>query len=145
MDDSHGAAPAPGYHAMLARVLLEACAAAGDMRAGLAAADRALGMSGIRVWEAEVRRLRAGFLAALGASSPDIEAELACALEVARRQGAMTLELRVLVSLLRHRLERGAGQRVAEARDRLAALIAALPEGRDTPDLREAAALLAQT
>ena len=102
-------------------------------------------MSGIRVWEAEVRRLRGEFLAALGASSPDVEAELARALEVARRQGATMLELRVVMSLLHHRLTRGDGPGVTEARDRLAAIVDRFREGRDSPDLRLAADLLTRS
>lgn len=80
---------APGMGAALVRVLLEGCAVAGDARAGLAAADRALAAGGaVRVWEAEVRRLRAGFLTALGAPAAEAESERARALAVAREQGA---------------------------------------------------------
>jgi len=142
LDAARQAPPAPGTRACFARVLLEACMAAGDARAGLAAADRALAMGGARLWEAEVRRLRAEFLAALGASSEDIEAEIACALEVARRQGAKMFELRTMVTLLRHRIECADSRRAREARDRLAEILDALPEGRDTPDIREATTLL---
>ena len=57
----------PGFHALLMRILLEAYAGAGEAKAGLAAADEALGMGGgTQLWEAEIHRLRAGFLAALG-------------------------------------------------------------------------------
>src|SRR5207244_9312872 len=42
--DARGSAPAPGAYGMGVRVLLEACAAAGDARTGLAAADEALGV-----------------------------------------------------------------------------------------------------
>ncbi|MGH8929683.1 MAG: ATP-binding protein [Egibacteraceae bacterium] len=59
---------APGMGGAIMRVLLEACALAGNAQVGLAAADRALRMGGgVRVWEAETRRLRAEFAAALGA------------------------------------------------------------------------------
>jgi hypothetical protein len=54
------------------------------------------------------------------------------------------LELRVATSLLRQRLERVDSQNVAEAGDCLAAIVNALPEGRDTPDVRGAALLLTQ-
>jgi hypothetical protein len=111
----------------------------------LAAADRALAMGGAaQLWEAEVRRLRAEFLAALGAPVGDIEAELARALQAARRQGARLFELRTAASLLRRRLERGDGPGASEARDLLAAAVARFSEAQDTPDLREAAALLEQ-
>jgi hypothetical protein len=92
---------APGMHAMVARVLLEACAVAGDAGTGLVAADRALGLDdNVRTWESEARRRRAEFLAALGATGDEVEAELRRALEVARRQGARLLERRAAASLL---------------------------------------------
>ena len=54
---------------------LEACVATRNARGGLAAAERALALgSATRLWEAETRRLRAEFLAELGASTADIEA-----------------------------------------------------------------------
>ena len=57
-----------GGHASIARVLLEALVA-GDVRAGLVAADRVLAAAdNVHTWEAEARRLRGEFLAALGAS-----------------------------------------------------------------------------
>ena len=80
---------APGIPGMLARILLETCAAAADAEAGLAAADEALRMGGgAALWEAEIRRLRAGFLELRGAGREDVEAELRRALAVAERQGA---------------------------------------------------------
>jgi hypothetical protein len=128
-------------HASIARVLLAACLAAGDARAGLDAADRVLAAEdNVRTWAAEARRLRGEFLAALGAPAGQVEAELERAVATARRQGARMLELRAAASLLRQRLDRDPGP----ARDALAALVAAVPEGRDTPDLREALALLAR-
>lgn len=113
----------------------------GHVQTGLAAAELSLGM-GTRLWEAEARRLRAEFLAALGASATEVEAELERALAVARGQGAKSLELRVAVSLLRHRRERGDGLRARETRELLAAIVEELPEGRETRDLREAARIL---
>jgi DNA-binding SARP family transcriptional activator len=134
---------APGLHAALARVLLAACAAAGDARAGLAAADRVVAAAdNVRTWEAEGRRLRGEFLAALGAPAGEVEAELEEAVRTARRQGARMLELRAAASLLRHRLDAAPGRPAGPARDELAAAVDAVGEGRDTPDLREALALL---
>ena len=124
---------------MVARLLLEACAAVGDAGTGLIAADRVLGLDNVRTWESEARRRRGEFLAALG---DDGEAELRRALEVARRQGARLFELRAAASLLRRRLDGGQDR---PARAALAAVVEALPEGRDTPDLREALALLARS
>ena len=89
----HGQAPAPGVPGVVTRLLLEDYAAAGEPEAGLALADEALGMGrGAELWEAEIRRLRAGFLAALGAPAPEITSELERALTVARRQQARAFE-----------------------------------------------------
>jgi DNA-binding SARP family transcriptional activator len=100
LDGAGNADHAPGMRGSLLRVLVEACAAAGDARAGLAAAERALDLGGAaRIWEAELRRRRAEFLSALGAPAAEVESELARALEVARRQGARSYELRVAASL----------------------------------------------
>jgi DNA-binding SARP family transcriptional activator len=142
LDHSLQSQDAPGARAFLVRLLLEACVAAGDARTGLAAADWALEAGGVRLWEAEVRRLRAGFLAAAGAPSQEVEAELGRALDVARRQGARMLELRTLTSILRHRIEHGDASAMAEAGSRLSAIVEDLTEARDTPDTRDAAALL---
>jgi DNA-binding SARP family transcriptional activator/tetratricopeptide (TPR) repeat protein len=145
LDELGRADHAPGMRAYLVRLLLEACATARDARAGFVATERALAMGGAaRVWEAEARRLRAEFLAVLGAPAKDVEAELERALEIARRQGAKMFELRTAVSLLRHRMERRDGSGVSEARKLLADIFDVLPEGQDTPDLREAATLLAR-
>jgi predicted ATPase len=61
------------------------------------------------------------------------------ALEIARRQGAKSLELRAAMSL--SRLWQRQGKR-AEARELLASLYGWFTEGFDTPDLQEAKALL---
>jgi DNA-binding SARP family transcriptional activator len=86
---------APGQRATAARLLLAAHAACGDPATGLAAADDALALDGTRIWEAEIRRLRAGFLAAIGTPDATVAAELDRATEVARAQGAPGLERRV--------------------------------------------------
>jgi hypothetical protein len=52
---------------------------------------------------AEVRRMRAVFLAALGATADDVEAELERAIEVAKHHGALTFELRARDTLDRLR------------------------------------------
>ena len=136
---------APGMHAMIARVLLEACAVTGDAGTGLVAADRALGLDDdVRTWESEARRRRGELLAALGAPGEDAEAELGRALEVARRQGARLLELRAAASLLRRQLDAGDARSRRRARDLLAAAVDAMPEGHDAPELRDAAGLLAR-
>jgi hypothetical protein len=95
-----GQAPAPGLPGVATRVLLECYAVAGQPRAGLALAGQALGLGrGAELWEAEVRRLRAGFLAAAGAPAGEVTAELDRALGVARRQQSRALEARIRETL----------------------------------------------
>ncbi len=86
---------APGMRASIARVLVAARAAAGAPRQGLTVADRALDMGEVRLWEPEIRRLRAEFLEALGAPTADIAAELERAMNAAREQGAVSLVRRI--------------------------------------------------
>ena len=140
-DETHGAEHAPGMLASVVRLLLEACAVAGQANTGLDAAERALAM-GTRLWDAEVRRLRAEFLAALGAPATEVEADLQSALEIARRQKAKSLELRAAVSLLRHRIAHEDCGSAREMHGLLAAIVDELPERRETRDLREAAEIL---
>jgi tetratricopeptide (TPR) repeat protein len=107
-----GQAPAPGLPGVATRLLLEGYALAGQPEAGLALADQALrdqgrGMGrGAELWEAEIRRLRASFLARLGARADEIEAELERALTVAQRQEARVFEQRIAETLT----ERSPGQ-----------------------------------
>ena len=101
LDDARSGEPAaPGFHGILMRILLEAHATAGTAKAGVAAADEALEMGGgAQLWEPETRRLRAEFLAALGAARQEVEAELTRALEAAERQGARAFARRARESL----------------------------------------------
>jgi DNA-binding SARP family transcriptional activator/tetratricopeptide (TPR) repeat protein len=102
---ARGEAPAPGLPGIATRLLLEGCAMAGEPEAGLALADEALGMGrGAELWEAEIRRLRATFLVALGVPACEIRAELGRALAVARRQRAQAFEERIRETLAERRL-----------------------------------------
>ena len=102
-----GSVPAPGMPGVATRLLLEGYALAGRPEAGLALAGEALKMGrGAELWEAEIRRLRATFLAALGAPAGEVEAELERALAVARRQQARAFEERIRETLT----ERSTGQ-----------------------------------
>jgi adenylate cyclase len=139
--ETRGADHAPGHRASWMRVLLEACAVAGDAGTGLAAAERAIGLDA-SLWEAEARRLRAEFLAALDAPQDEIEAELERALQRARRQGARALELRAATSLLRLRRQVGDGLATQQARAAVQAILDTFNEGRDTRDVRDALSLL---
>jgi DNA-binding SARP family transcriptional activator len=146
LDDSRQAEHAPGFRANVLRLLLEACAVASDADRGLWASELGLQTVGsARLWVAETHRLRAEFLAATGAPTEAVEAELGRAVEVARRQGARSLELRATSSLLRHRLGCGDDRVVADARRLLAAVVDQLPEGSDTPELDAASRLLARS
>ena len=93
-----------------------------------------------RWWEAEISRLR-GVLLLRQAVTPQAEAEtwLQRALDVARRQGAKSLELRAAMSLSRLWQQQG---KQAEARVLLAPIYGWFTEGFDTADLQEARALL---
>jgi tetratricopeptide (TPR) repeat protein len=142
LDETRQRDHAPGMRAHSVRILLAACAAAGDDVTGLATADWELGLDDAhRIWEAETRRLRAEFLAALGAPAAEIDAELKRALAVAHRQGAKSLELRAATSRFHHLLVRG-DPAAAAARGQLAAIVNSLPERIATPDLRDALDLL---
>ncbi|HEX9696999.1 MAG TPA: hypothetical protein VGB64_11900, partial [Actinomycetota bacterium] len=97
-----GEAAAPGQTAFLARLLVEACARAARPDLTADAAGEALAASGsIRLWEAEIRRLRAGALRASGADRTQVEAELRGALDVSRIQEARSFETRILADLER--------------------------------------------
>jgi adenylate cyclase len=136
-------------------LLADACMTAGSPADGLAAVAEALATvekTGERFYEAELYRLKGELLRRqeqdvpraalvpghpLGGGSP--EECLVKAIEVARRQGARSLELRAVVSVSRVWREQG---REAEARRTLADACSGFTEGLETADLREAQALL---
>jgi predicted ATPase len=144
-------------------LLAESLKAGGRNDEGLAVAAEALAIveaTGERFYEAELHRLRGELLlrqeAAEGRPSPaeptaasphdpdpsglaEAEACFRRALDVARRQGAKSLELRAALSLARLLGDRG---RPAEGRRLLAATFGWFTEGWDTPDLQDARALL---
>jgi predicted ATPase len=78
-------------------------------------------------------------LHAYGTADETVEQSFKKALAVARQQGGKLWELRAAVSLARLRHDQGCH---AEARDLLAPIYGWFTEGFDTPDLREAAAVL---
>lgn len=80
---------APGQLATHTRLLLGAHLLAARPADGLAAADLALQAPGTRIWEPEMRRLRATFLAAVGSPRSEVDAELTRASGVAERFGAI--------------------------------------------------------
>ena len=124
-------------------LLAEIHAESGRFAEGLAAADEALAhaqRTGERYHEADVRRLKGELLLGQGGSGAEAAAETCfCeALDLARRQGARTWELRAALSrarLLRHRDE-------ASAQETLASVCRNLTEGFEIAELSEARALL---
>jgi class 3 adenylate cyclase/tetratricopeptide (TPR) repeat protein len=125
--------------------LAEAWARTGDPRRGLALLNDALArltQTGERFYEAELKRL-VGELTLADHQSKTNEARRAFeeAIELARLQGARSLELRATVSLAR--LLDTLGHR-KEARAMLADIYGWFSEGFDTADLKDAKALLDQ-
>jgi predicted ATPase len=141
-------------------LLSESLTAGGQIDAALAVVVEALVLveaTGDRFYEAELHRLRGELLlrqeAGAGRPTPaearphdpnssrlgEAEACFRRALDVARRQGAKSLELRAALSLAR--LLRDCGQ-PADGRRLLAATFGWFTEGWDTPDLEDARALL---
>jgi predicted ATPase len=92
-----------------------------------------------RVFEAEAQRLKGECLVARDRDGTDAEAWLANAMATAVRQGALSLELRAAMSLARMCSGR---DRRDEAHDQLARIYGRFTEGLETPDLKEAKALL---
>lgn len=93
-----------------------------------------------RFYEAELHRLSGALLLTAG-SDQAAEASFARAIDVARHQGARSLELRATVSMSRLHHRRG---RTSEARRQLAELYAWFTEGFETADLQAARTLLAE-
>jgi class 3 adenylate cyclase len=124
-----------------------ACLAAAYVREGRAAEALAIAdggcavleESGARAFEAELHRIAGEALALGGGPSPDAEARLGRALEVARRRGGVALTLRAATSLAR--LWTSTGDSTG-AHGLLAPVYARFTEGLDTPDLVEARMLL---
>jgi predicted ATPase/DNA-binding winged helix-turn-helix (wHTH) protein len=89
----------------------------------------------------EILRVHGENLKARGVASTDVEALFQRSIELARRQGALSWELRTATSLARLWHEKGRG---AAARELLGSVRARFTEGFGTADLRAADALLAQ-
>jgi len=129
-----------------AGLLATACASAGRVDEALSLVRETLasiedGRNGERFQEAELHRLEGELLLQTTALDRRVEAE-GCfrrAIEVATRQRAKSWELRAATSLAR--LLAGEGRR-EEARAGLAEVYGWFAEGFDTPDLRDARALL---
>ena len=125
-------------------LLAEAYAAVGDAKAGLTTVDEALkaAQSSGECWfESEMYRLQGEFLLKQGGAETEIEACFNQAFDVAFRQNAKSLELRIAMSLSRLRQRQG---RQAEVLQMLTTSYNWFTEGFDTPDLKDARALLVE-
>jgi hypothetical protein len=144
-------------------LLADSLKAGDQIEEGLAAAAEALALvetTGERFYEAELHRLRGELLRRQGGGEgrrcpaepaaarprdpgwPRLAEAEACfrrALDVARRQGAKSLELRAALSLARLLRDRG---ELAEGPRLLAATFGGFTEGWDTPDLQDTRAFL---
>jgi DNA-binding SARP family transcriptional activator len=123
------------------RSLAEAQARAGQPEEGLTTLAKALSLveeTDEHHWKTEIYRLRAELLLVQGLDA-EAEASLSKAIEVARGQQAKSWELRATTSLCRLLQDQGKQE---EARRRLAEIYSWFTEGFDTPDLKEAKALL---
>ena len=122
-------------------LLAAACEIAGQIEEALALLDEAVQIverTRERWLEAEVYRLKGQLLVRRG--HPEAAEQLYFkALSIAEEQGAKLWKLRAAGSLARLRRDQG---RHAEARDLLAPVYGWFTEGFDTPDLKEAKALL---
>src|SRR6266446_2623944 len=143
-----GRLPAPGFHHHVSLLLPELAAGlggAGQIAEGLAVADTALARAEQTEagWcLAELLRTK-GELLLLGREPTAVATAEQCfhqALDVARRQGALSWELRAATSLAR--FWRGQ-QRVTQARKLLGSVYRRFTEGFETADLIAAKALLA--
>ncbi len=117
----------------------------GDVDDAVAAIDEAFGQmskTGERRSESELHRLRGELLILSNAGDPaQAETELQRALQVAREQGAKSLELRAAASLGQHYVAQG---HHPKAHELLAPIYSWFSEGFETADLKEAAALLSE-
>ena len=126
-------------------LLAEACLDTGRVEEGLSAVSEALALTeqtAARYREAELDRLEGELR--LAAKQPDesgVEASFRKAIAIARAQQAKSFELRAATSLARLLARQ---DRCEEARDLVAPVYGWFTEGFDTPDLKDAKALLDQ-
>jgi predicted ATPase len=124
-------------------LLAEACLEAGRIEEGLSATQEGLvetEETEVRLYEAEFNRLEGELLlASKELDRSRAEAAFRKAIAIAREQGAKSWELRAATSLARLLARPG---RREEARVVLAPVYGWFTEGFDTPDLKEAKALL---
>ncbi len=133
---------AGGREVFLGSLVAQAYAATGDVTAALGVLGESLILAEARIepyYEAELHRLLGELRFDNGASPAEAEGCFRRAVEVARRQGARSMELRAATSLARLLASEGGRD---EARQVLGDIYGAFTEGFDTADLREAQRLL---
>jgi predicted ATPase len=134
------------YHTYHLGLLAEALGERGQVEEAGRVLEEALALAqrtGEGLYEAELYRLRGEVLlrgTAGGEAARRAEDDFRRALEIARRQEARSLQLRAAMSLYRLQRRTGAAQ---EGREMVAEVRGGFTEGFDTPDLKEAGALLA--
>ena len=94
---------------------------------------------GVRIYEADLHRLKGEFLLAAGAQMTDAEDSFRKAITIAQRQQAKSWELRATLSLTRLLMKQN---RRDEARRTLTDIYNWFTEGFDTADLKDAKALV---
>ena len=131
------------HRPFLLALLADANERFGEPAMGLRVLDEALALAeemDERWWEAELHRLKGQLLLSLTADNATAaEASYKRAINVAQSQGAKSLELRAATSLSRLWHAQG---KVESARELLTPIYAWFTEGFDTPDLKDARALL---
>ena len=132
------------HYAGLRVTLADALGKVGDVSRGLATIDEALARSERdeeRWYVAEFLRIRGELLRLKNTpkTTKEAEEEFHRSLDWARRQQALSWELRTSISLARLHQEQG---RIAEAHDALASVYTRFEEGFQTADLRAAKSLM---
>jgi predicted ATPase len=135
----------PAYdHCKFQGDIAEALGRAGQIADGLAVAEQAIErckQTNERWLFAELLRIKGELMLRKKSATANAEDSFREALDWARRQGALSWELRAATSLARLRRDQG---KVQQARELLAPVYGWFTEGFDTRDLKEAKALLAE-
>ena len=132
------------YYPVLLGTLARGLAGIGELDDALGTIEEALEKcerDEERWWIAELLRIKADLIMQAGGpgAAPAAEEQLQQGVEWARRQGALSMELRCATGLARRWLEQG---RTEAARELLAPVYSRFTEGFDTADLQAAEALL---
>lgn len=128
----------PAYQIWLAEIY----AGLGKIEEGLAAVSEGVALierGDEHIWEADLYRVKGDLLFFREGNEPEAEASYLHAIEIARKQETKTYELRAAMGLSRLWQKQG---KTEEACAMLSEIYNWFTEGFDTPDLKEAKALL---